>query len=219
MTTRSIALFGATGLVGRECLKLLLDRPEFARVLVAVRRDVPLDLSAAQRAKLELHVIDFDHLASHANLFAVDQILCALGTTIRNAGSQQAFRIVDFTYPEQIARLGVEHGARHFLLVSALGASPRSSVFYSRVKGEFEDAVLALPYRAHTIIRPSLLLGDRAEFRLGEKVAERLGFLTPRKYKPVHVRDVARALVAAAAADHPGVKVIESQEIERITAR
>jgi uncharacterized protein YbjT (DUF2867 family) len=143
MKTRSIALFGATGLVGQHSLELLLDRPEFARVVVCVRREMQLDLSPAQRAKLELHVIDFQRLASHAPLFAVEQVLCALGTTIRKAGSQQAFRTVDFVYPEQIARLGVEHGARHFLLVSALGANARSAVFYNRVKGELEDAVRA----------------------------------------------------------------------------
>jgi uncharacterized protein YbjT (DUF2867 family) len=215
MTIRSIALFGATGLVGRECLQLLLDDPEFARVVVAVRREVALDLTAAQRAKLELHVIDFDRLGDHANLLAVDQILCTLGTTIRKAGSQRAFHIVDFAYPEQIARLACERGARHFLLVSALGANARSKVFYNRVKGELEEAVRALPFRSHTLIRPSLLLGDRAEFRLGEKLAAPLGFLLPRKYRPVHAHDVANALVKAAVADHPGLKLIESGEIAR----
>jgi uncharacterized protein YbjT (DUF2867 family) len=214
MTARSIALFGATGLVGRECLRLLLERAEFARVLVCVRRQVALDVPTAHRAKLDLQVIDFDRLDEHAGLFAVDQILCALGTTIRKAGSQPAFRTVDFTYPEKIARLGIERGARHFLLVSALGASAGSGVFYNRVKGELEDAVLAMPYRSHTLIRPSLLLGERAEFRFGERVAARFAFLAPRKYKPVHAADVARSLVNAALAELAGVQVIESTRIE-----
>ena len=214
MTSRSIALFGATGLVGRECLKFLLDRAEFARVVVFVRRKVQLDLSPAQQEKVALHVIDFDRLASYASLLAVDQILCALGTTIRKAGSQQAFRTVDFEYPAEIARLGLERGARHFLLVSALGADARSRVFYNRVKGELENTVLALPYRAHTIVRPSLLLGARAESRLGEKIGEKLAFLAPRKYKPVLARDVAWTLVNAAAADRSGVNVIESHQIQ-----
>ena len=215
MTPRSIALFGATGLVGRECLRLLLDRQEFARVVVVTRRDLPLDITPPQRMKLELQVVDFARLAEHAHLLRVDQVLCSLGTTIRKAGSQPAFRVVDFDYPLQIARLGVEQGARHFLLVSALGANARSAAFYNRVKGELEDAVRALPYRSHTIVRPSLLLGERAEFRLGERVAAHLGFLAPRKYQPVAARDVARALVEAAATDLPGVKVIESAQIER----
>jgi uncharacterized protein YbjT (DUF2867 family) len=215
VSDHTVTLFGATGLVGRECLRLLLERAEFSRILIVVRRPVNLDLSPAHQRKVELRPIDFARMASYANLFAVDQLLCALGTTIRKAGSQEAFRTVDFEYPSQIARLGVEHGARHFLLVSALGANARSSVFYNRVKGELEDAVLALPYRAHTIIRPSLLLGEREEFRLGEKIGETLSFLAPRKYKPVPARDVARTLIDAAAADHPGVRIIESQQIQR----
>jgi uncharacterized protein YbjT (DUF2867 family) len=218
MTARSIALFGATGLVGRECLKFLLARAEFSRVVVFVRRQVQLDLSAALQEKVALHVIDFDRLASYASLLAVDQILCTLGTTIRKAGSQQAFRTVDFAYPAEIARLGLERGARHFLLVSALGADARSRVFYNRVKGELENAVLALPYRAHTIVRPSLLLGEREETRLGEKIGEKLAFLAPRKYKPVHARDVASTLVNAASEDRAGVNVIESHQIQRAHA-
>ena len=136
-----------------------------------VRRQVQFRFVAGSSGEVELHVIDFDRLASYASLLAVDQILCALGTTIRKAGSQQAFRTVDFEYPAEIARLGIERGARHFLLVSALGADARSRVFYNRVKGELENAVLALPYRAHTIVRPSLLLGEREETRLGERSA------------------------------------------------
>lgn len=218
MTARSIALFGATGLVGRECLRLLLEREEFDRVLVCVRRQMALAPVAAQRSIPQVHVIDFERLEAAASLLAVDQILCALGTTIRKAGSQAAFRQVDFSYPLQLARLALARGARHFLLVSALGANAGSGVFYNRVKGELEDAVRALPFRSHTIIRPSLLLGDREEFRLGERVAARLAFLAPRKYKPVHARDVARSLVNAAVADRPGVQVIESEQIERSTA-
>ena len=216
MTARTIALFGATGLVGRECLTFMLDRPEFSRIVVLVRRPVRFDLAPPHQQKLAVHVVDFDRLASYASLVAVDQILCALGTTIRKAGSQEAFRTVDFAYPAEIARLGFERGAHHFLLVSALGANARSSVFYNRVKGELEDAVLALPYRAHTIVRPSLLIGERKEVRLGEKIGEKLAFLAPRKYKPVPARDVARSLVNAAAADRSGVSLIESQQIERV---
>lgn len=214
MPQHTIAIFGATGLVGRECVRLSLERPEFSRVVVVVRRPVTLDVPPAHRQKVELQILDFDRLDS-SNVFAVDQILCALGTTIRKAGSQEAFRRVDFTYPYRIAQLGVQHGARRFLLVSALGADARSSVFYNRVKGELEDAVLGLPYRAHTIVRPSLLLGDRDEFRLGEKIGEKLSFLAPRKYKPVPARDVAGALIEAAVADQPGVRIIESAQIER----
>ena len=101
------------------------------------------------------------------------------------AVSQAAFRKVDFEYPCAAAQLGYARGARHFLLVSALGANAKSSVFYNRVKGEVEAAVLGVPYRSHTIVRPSLLVGEREETRLGEVIGAKLGFLVPRKYKPI----------------------------------
>jgi uncharacterized protein YbjT (DUF2867 family) len=210
---RSIAIVGATGLVGNECLRLLLEHPDYDRVVALTRR--PLAPTAGASSKLQAHVIDFDRLASYGTLLAVDQILCALGTTIKKAGSQPAFRKVDFEYPYEIAQLGYAKGARHFLLVSALGANAKSSVFYNRVKGELEEAVLALPYRSHTIIRPSLLVGERAETRLGEVIGAKLGFLVPTKYKPVRATDVARALVAAAVEEKPGTRIIESGDIPR----
>jgi len=162
---------------------------------------------------VERHVVDFDRLASHAPLFRVDQILCALGTTIKTAGSQARFRRVDYEYPLTAARLGLEQGASHYLLVSALGADARSRVFYNRVKGELESAVLALGYRSVTIARPSLLLGQRAEYRLGEQIAKRLAFLVPRKYKPIDAGAVAAALVRAAKEDVPGRRILESSEM------
>jgi uncharacterized protein YbjT (DUF2867 family) len=167
------------------------------------------------QAKVEPHVVDFDRLAEQEELFAVDQILCALGTTIRAAGSQERFRLVDYEYPLAAARLGLHQGATHYLLVSALGANARSRVFYSRVKGQLEAAIAALPYRSVTIARPSLLLGPRAEHRLGEQIAKRFAFLVPNKYKPVDAHAVAAALVRAAKEDAPGWHVIESSEMRR----
>jgi hypothetical protein len=145
-----------------------VDDPTVARVVALARRPVPDDLTSP---KLRVAIVDFDRLAVCGELFAVNQIFCALGTTIKRAGSQDAFRRVDFEYPLAAAKLGVEHGARHFLLVSALGASAQSRIFYNRVKGQLEDALRTLPYRSVTIVRPSLLLGERREFRLGEVIA------------------------------------------------
>lgn len=211
---KSIALFGATGLVGGECLRLLLEDPDFSRVVTFTRRALSPHLRGiAGRSKLEEHVIDFDRLELHAQELAVDQIICALGTTIRKAASQQEFRKVDFDYPLAIARIALAQGSHHFLLVSALGANARARIFYSRVKGELEAAILALPFRGHTILRPSLLLGQRAEFRLGEKIAEHLAFLMPRKYKPVPAVAAAQAAVTSAREDRPGVRIIEASEI------
>ena len=208
--SRSILLLGATGLVGSHCLRLLANDPAFARVVVLTRRPLPREQA---RGTIESQVVDFRDLAAHASLFRVEQVLCALGTTIRAAGSQERFRVVDYDYPLAAARLGLEYGATHYLLVSAVGANARSRIFYNRVKGELEDAVLGLPYRSVTIARPSLLLGPRAEFRLGEQVAKRFAFLMPGKLKPVDAHAVAATLVAAAKADAPGRRIIESSEI------
>ena len=216
---KNVLLCGATGLVGRECLRLLLADPAFERVVVLTRRALPSDMTdGADADKLDVRVVDFDHLTANADLFGVDQIFCALGTTIRQAGSRDRFREVDFGYPMAVARLGVERGAKHFLLVSAVGASAGSRIFYNRVKGELEDAVFALPYRSITVIRPSLLVGDRAEVRLGEEIGKRLSFLMPGKYKPVSGTMVAAALVEMAKADRPGRRIVESAEIPSVAS-
>jgi uncharacterized protein YbjT (DUF2867 family) len=211
---KSILLAGGTGLVGRECLRLLLPDPAFGRVVAVVRRPLSPDVRSP---KLETHVIDFDHLNEHDDLFAVDAIICALGTTIRQAGSRTRFRKVDLEYPLAFARLGLAKGASHYLLVSSLGANASSRIFYNRVKGELEDALRGLGYRRLTIVRPSLLLWPRAPMRLGEEVARRvtrwLGPMVPRSYRPVEARAVAATLVRQARESMPGLHIIESAQI------
>ncbi|WP_420475507.1 oxidoreductase [Noviherbaspirillum sp. ST9] len=208
-----ILLAGATGLVGGLCLQRLLADPVFTRVVVLARR--PVDTS---HPKLEQHVVDFARLDEARALFKVDKMICALGTTIKQAGSQERFREVDHDYPLQLACLGREQGARHLLLVSALGANVKSGVFYNRVKGEVETDVRALEWPQLTIMRPSLLLGERQAFRFGEEMGKRLAFLVPGRYKPVQADDVAKVLVEAARRDAPGVEIIESDEIRRRAA-
>lgn len=214
-SARSVLLLGATGLVGGEILRQLLADPSVARVVALTRR--PLQL-ADPSGKLHNQIVDFDRLEDHAGLFAVDQIFCALGTTIKQAGSQDAFRRVDQELPLVAAKLGVEHGARDFFLVSALGASARSRVFYNRVKGELEDALRPMPFRSLTIARPSLLIGDRSERRIGEEVGKRFGWIAPGRYKPVRSSRVATALVTAARQPEPGMRIIESDELQRFAA-
>lgn len=214
-TTTTVLLAGATGLVGRECLDLLLKEKTISHVTAIVRRPVP-DRTDGER--LSIRTVDFERLEDHAGLFAVNQIICTLGTTIRQAGSQQAFRRVDFDYPMNIARLGLAHGASHFLLVSAMGANTSSRVFYNRVKGELEEAVGSLGYYHLTIVRPSLLLGERAEFRFGEEVAKRFAFLLPRSYRPISARIVAAALVRTARSDQRGTHIIENRTLHRPAA-
>ena len=211
-----VLVTGATGLVGGECVRRLASHPAFGRVVAVVRRELP---PALRLPGVEARVADFEALERLDGIGQVTHVLCALGTTIRQAGSQERFRRVDHDYALATARLGLRLGAHHLLLVSALGASAGSRVFYNRVKGETEEGVRALGYRSLTIARPSLLLGPRSERRFGEEVAKRFGFLMPGRLRPVEASDVADALVAAAAEDRPGERVIPSDEIRRMARR
>jgi uncharacterized protein YbjT (DUF2867 family) len=209
--SRSALVIGATGLVGRELVRQLAARPGFDRVVVLARRP----LSASPGQNVETVIADFDHLERQPDAFRVTHLFCALGTTIRQAGSRERFRQVDYGYPLRAAELARAAGARHYLLVSSIGAAPGARGFYLRVKGELEEALGRLAFPSLTIVRPSLLLGDRAEFRLGERIATALAWSFPRKYRAVRARDVAGALVGAALDDQAGVRVIENREIER----
>jgi uncharacterized protein YbjT (DUF2867 family) len=194
-------------------LELLLADDQFDPVLALARR--PFEPNAPS-ARLRLCAVDFNNLDAHPDLFHVRQIFWALGSTIKQAGSQERFRAIDYGYAEKVARLGRAAGAQHFLLVSALGAAADSRVFYNRVKGEVEDMIKGMGFRSVTIVRPSMLLGPRAEFRYGEAIAKRLFMVAPLKYRAVDARDVARVLVEAAKRDAPGVAVIESAQIPRV---
>jgi uncharacterized protein YbjT (DUF2867 family) len=213
---RGALLAGATGLVGRSLLALLLESPRYRRVQVLLRRAAP-DLAAHPR--LAAAVVDF---AALPPLPPVDDVFIALGTTIRLAGSQQAFRRVDFDAVLATARAGRAAGARRLLVVSALGADPASTVFYSRVKGEMQQAIVTLGYESVVIVQPSLLLGDRAALgqpkRTGEEFAQRLlrpllGWV-PSRVRPIRAQDVARAMLRAALEASPGVTILGSGEMQ-----
>ncbi|HEU0300984.1 MAG TPA: NAD(P)H-binding protein [Longimicrobium sp.] len=211
-------LLGATGLVGRHVLDLLLDDPAFGRVVVLGRRPVDRD-----HAKLEQHVVDLGQLDRHGELFRVDDVFCCLGTTIRAAGSQEAFRRVDHDYVVDAARVAAAAGARRYLLVTAAGADRRSRFFYSRVKGDAEDGVRAQPFEGVVILRPSLILGPRAERRPSEALAQRVApMLAPllvgplRRYRAVQAGAVARAMVRLAKERPRNVRVVENDEIQRL---
>ena len=206
MHPRHAVLLGATGLVGRELLRQLLGDDTFEGVRVIARKP-----TGETHPRLEEHVLELGEMHGQPRLFETDAIFCALGTTIKTAGSQERFRVVDYDYPLMAARLGKQQGAKHYLLVSALGANARSRIFYNRVKGEVERDLLALNYPRTTIARPSLLLGDRQEVRAGERVFSHLGWLMPPAYKPIHARDVAGALIEAARAQESGVQILESR--------
>lgn len=207
MTPRSALLAGATGLVGNHCLRLLLADPAYDRVVVLARRELGL-----RDPKLATRIVDFDHLAELPDFPAADDVFCCLGTTMRRAGSKPAFYAVDFTYVHALARLARRRGSPQFLLVSAIGADTASRMFYSRVKGEIEQAVIRLAFPGTFIFRPSLLLGRRAASRPGERLGTALAralawtLVGPlRQYRPIPAEVVAAAMVRAAKAGRPGV--------------
>ena len=207
----SVALVaGATGLVGQALVEQLAADSTWREVRALVRRPLPRELSAPSVVSVQ---VDYTRLDPPPEWAMADHVFCALGTTMRQAGSQAAFRQVDFEYPLALARAALARGARHFLLVSSVGASAKSRFFYSRVKGELENAIMGLGFRSVTIARPSLLLGRRAEPRLTEQVFKVLGTVSPPAWKPVPAVRVARALVNAAKRDLPGIHVLENRQI------
>ncbi len=220
---RRVALVaGATGLVGRALLAQLLDDPRYERVEVLARR--PLSADVARHARLTVHIGDATLVARAAA--GVSDVFIALGTTIKVAGSQAAFKAVDHDLVLAIARAAREAGATRLAVVSALGADAASGVFYNRVKGEMESAVGALGYASVVIARPSLLAGDRAALgqptRSIEVWATRLlapvMSLVPARIRPIDASTVAAALIAALAAPAAGVRVLSSADMQRSSA-
>lgn len=219
--TRTALVAGASGLVGGHVLRLLLEAADYERVTVLGRRELPIT-----HRKLEQRVVGLDRLAQMPDFPRVHDVFCSLGTTIRRAGSQDAFRKVDYTGVVELARVAVRHRASQFLVVTALGADPRSRVFYNRVKGEVEDALRRFSFQAMHIFRPSLLLGKRKERRPAEQIAMMLSPLVGwtmmgplARYRPIKAEVVARAMVRTAREAARGVHVHESDEIRRLGRR
>src|SRR5262245_5860520 len=203
-------LAGATGLVGGECLKQLIDDARYSRVIVVTRRDIG---PAARHPKVRQHITGFQALGELRDKLRAHHVFCALGTTIRKAGSRKAFREVDYEFPLALAQRTRMLDAAHFSIVSAAGASTRSPFFYSRVKGDVELALRQMGWPSLAIFRPSLISGERAEPRPLERLAEGLLRFAPAALKPVAATDIAAAMVAVAAESPQGVTVIESREI------
>lgn len=197
MSQRTVILAGATGLVGREILQGLLADPGVSAVHSLGRRK-----PETQHPKLTAHIVDF---AALPPLPPADELYLALGTTIKVAGSQAAFRAIDYDANLNVAKAALAAGVKKVGLVSAMGADARSKIFYNRVKGELEDALTQLPFDGLVIARPSLLVGDREVLGqpkrsgevIGEAIARVLGFLIPANYKPIPASTVAQALLAA----------------------
>ena len=203
---------GATGLVGRLVLARLLQAPRVERVVAPTRR--PLALADA---RLLNPVVDFEALPEDTGWWAVDAVVCTLGTTIADAGSKAAFRRVDHDYPLHVARLARRHGATTFALNSAMGANAGSSIFYNRIKGELEEALLALGYPSLVLVRPGLIDGERERPRAGEgralAVSRLLRPLLPPKWRPSRAERIADALVQAVLDPPAGRRLVEAERL------
>jgi uncharacterized protein YbjT (DUF2867 family) len=210
---RTALLAGATGLIGRALLPMPLASKYYRSVHVLLRRTPP-DIKAS--AKLKIHQVDFARLP--AAFPTVDDVFIALGTTIKVAGSEAAFRQVDLDFVVSIARGARAAGATRLGVVSAMGADAKSRVFYNRVKGEMQAAITQLGYASVVIAQPSMLLGDRTALgqptRSGEiwaaRLAGPLGWIVPKAVRPIPARAVASALLAATIDAKPGIRVLRS---------
>jgi uncharacterized protein YbjT (DUF2867 family) len=218
MNPRTALLLGGSGLVGGFCLRALMEDRSYGQVTLLGRRA----LTAPANPKLTQIRVSFENLNA-ADFANTDDLFCALGTTIRKAGSQDAFRQVDFEYPLAAAKQALNAGAKQFVLVSSVGADPGSKNFYLRTKGELEQAVSALGFQAVHIFRPSILLGKRQEFRAAERVVAAIapalnlaliGGL--RRYRAIQAATVGRAMVAAARQAKSGTQVCEYDQIIRL---
>lgn len=209
LTPQHILLAGATGLTGEHLLDRLLNEPTVSRVLAPTRR--PL----AGHPHLENPVGNLDTLLPSLG-GQIDIAFCCLGTTIKQAGSQDAFKAVDLDLVVAFGKRARELGARHLLVISAVNADPESSVFYSRIKGEMEQALRAQDWPQLTIARPSLLIGNRPETRWAEQLAAPIAKLIPGKYGAIEACHLARAMWRLALEEQDGVRVVESDELRKL---
>jgi len=207
-----VMLVGATGLVGGQVLQQLLDDDRCDAVVAPTRR--PLGLSAPA---LFNPVVDFEQLPLDAGWWAVDAVICALGSTIRQAGSREVFARIDHDYPLQVATQAKADGAHAFVLNSAMGADPGSRIFYNQVKGRLEQDLRGLGYPSLTLVRPGLIGGDRSERRTGEHLASlvlgALGPVLPRAWRINPAERIAAAMVDAALEPRPGVQIVGSADL------
>jgi uncharacterized protein YbjT (DUF2867 family) len=220
MHRKTAVVLGATGLIGQHLVQELLQNEYFNRVRLLVRR--PLTLN---HPKIDIQVVNFnDEKDIAARIDIGDVIFCCVGTTRKKVkGNKTEYRKVDYDIPIITARLGVQHGFSQFLMVSAIGANPVAANFYLQLKGCIEEDITALPFESIHIFRPSVLLGNREEFRLGERIGGALfnaiSFLLIsawRKYRPIQAADVAKSMVAAANREIAGVHMYEYDEMKTL---
>jgi uncharacterized protein YbjT (DUF2867 family) len=218
MNKRKALVLGASGLVGQELTQLLLNSERYDSVTILVRKPLALE-----HEKLHQQQGDFSTLEAYRELFTVDDVFSCLGTTIKKAKTKENFKKVDYEYTIRAARLAEQQDVRNFLVISSMGASSKSRFFYSRVKGEMEEEAQKLSINGIHIFRPSLLVGNRQEFRFGEKIAEKVSAIVPfifkgalKKYKPIPAKEVAKGMCKAALRNESGTHIYNSEQITTI---
>jgi len=217
MSEKTATLIGATGLIGGELLSLLLDDDHFEKVRILVRRPF-----SRNHPKLEKKLVDFTDADSLlVDLDESDTVFCTIGTTMKKVkGNKDAYRKIDYDIPVNIARYCKIMNCKNYILVSAVGADSQSRNFYLKLKGEVEDIVRKVGLESTYIMRPSILLGKRHEFRFGESISvplvKKISFLLPSKYKPIEATEVARAMLAAAKISEKGFFVCEYNQMKRL---
>lgn len=205
-------------MVGGFLLDILLSSEVYSSVVIFVRKETPL-----KHPKLVEHVIDFSQLDKYADLVQGDDLFCCLGTTIKQAKTREAFKLVDYYYPVKFAEMAKKNGATRFLMVTSIGASAQSSVFYLKTKGECEDSIRDVNLSSTSVFRPSSLLGPRKVVRPQEKIGEvvmkifsfcLIGKL--KKYKPIRAEKVAQAMYTVAQSPKVGFNIYESDQIQSL---
>jgi len=212
---KSALILGASGLVGSEVLSLSLESDLYDKIIIVVRS--PLTI---KHNKLVQKTIDFD-MPKWEEMFPVDHVYCCLGTTIKKAGSKTNFIKVDHDYPLAFAAAAKKWESSIFSVITATGVSPKSRIFYNNVKGQLEKNLKSLELFSTLIFRPSLLLGERKEFRLGEKIgsgiAKVTSWMTPKTYRAIHCKAVAKAMLAESFADKTGFNIISNKSMHRFS--
>ena len=213
---KTALISGATGLVGSFLVKMLLEDGNYNKVKILVRKPIDLNHPALEQIIYDYEKPDFEKLKA-------DDVFCCLGTTIKKAGSREAFTKVDYEYPLQIAQATKDSGAQNFSIVTAIGSNSKSKIFYNKVKGEVEEKLQEIPFQSLHIHRPSMLLGPRKEFRTGEEVgkviARLLWFLFPKRYRGIHASQVAGCMISKMKEAKPGLQIIESDKMHEWPVR
>ncbi len=218
MNSKKVALVaGATGLIGSKIVHLLSEDDYYDEIIILLRKVDPL----SNLPRVRGIIIDFQNLNEGLKSINPTDVFCCLGTTMKKAGNKEAFKLVDYKYPKELADVTHKNNAKTFLVVSSLGARSNSLFFYNRVKGEVEEALKKIGFQSLYIFRPSLLLGERQEKRLGEDVAKKMYamldkiFVGPlKKYSGIEASQVALSMMRMAKSDKPGIVVLESDEIK-----